>query len=186
MRYLCPKTDLVRIMKKRLLPAAAALAVAISAASTAAASPIVVTAPTAFTAPTAVVAPIAAASAAAVAPNAVAASNTAAVPTAAVAPPRRVGHRMSDREFAVLCERIERKPFKSERLELVEVGSLDSRFSCEQVCRLLAFFTFDDDRLAALALLAPHIVDRPHAEHLVDCFTFESAKQRALLLLLER
>lgn len=180
MRYLCPKTDLVRIMKKRLLPAAAALAVAISAASTAAASPIVVTAPTAFTVPTAsavptaVVAPIAAASAAAVAP------------TAATAPPRRAGHRMSDREFAVLCERIERKPFKSERLELVEVGSLDSRFSCEQVRRLLAFFTFDDDRLAALALLAPHIVDRPHAERLVDCFTFESAKQRALLLLLER
>lgn len=182
MRYLCPKTDLVRIMKKRLLPAAAALAVAISTASTAAASPIVVTTPTAFSVPTVV----AAVSAAAVAPNAVAASNTAAAPTAAVAPPRRAGHRMSDREFAVLCERIERKPFKSERLELVEVGSLDSRFSCEQVRRLLAFFTFDDDRLAALALLAPHIVDRPHAERLVDCFTFESAKQRALLLLLER
>ena len=149
MRYLCPKTDLVRIMKKRLLPAAAALAVAISAASTAAASPIVVTAPTAFTVPTAsavptaVVAPIAAASAAAVAP------------TAATAPPRRAGHRMSDREFAVLCERIERKPFKSERLELVEVGSLDSRFSCEQVLLALPKVWLNFDTFFAYAWNCP-------------------------------
>lgn len=109
-----------------------------------------------------------------------------AAPLFASAAPPRHEPRMSDREFAVLYRRVQEKMFKADRLELIEIGSLDSRFGCEQCERLLRLFDFDDDRLAALAFLAPHIVDRRRAERLLDCFTFDSSKKRALQLLFDR
>lgn len=97
-------------------------------------------------------------------------------------PPHRPP-RMSDREFAVLYGHVEKKTFKEDRLLLIEIGSLDSRFDVGQCLRLLGFFDFDDDKLRALALLAPHLVDRRGADRILEGFDFESNRRRAAELL---
>ncbi len=95
-------------------------------------------------------------------------------------------NRMSDREFSILYRRVKEKSFKDDRFELIEIGSLDSRFDTAQCLQLLELFDFDDDRLRALAFLAPHLVDRRGADRLLDCFTFESSRKQAAKLLLDR
>lgn len=95
-------------------------------------------------------------------------------------------NRMSDREFAILYRHVKEKTFKDDRFELIEIGSLDSRFNTAQCRQLLELFDFDDDRLRALAVLAPHLTDRRGAGRLLDGFTFETSRKQATKLLLDR
>lgn len=97
----------------------------------------------------------------------------------------RSAARMSEREFAILYRHVKEKSFPEERFELIEIGSLDSRFGCDQCRQLLELFSFDDDRLKALAFLAPHITDRRNASQLLELFTFPSNREQAMKLLLE-
>ncbi|MDO4164334.1 MAG: DUF4476 domain-containing protein [Bacteroides sp.] len=107
-------------------------------------------------------------------------------PPAEVIPPDRmpqdVGY-MSRDEFAILYNRVKKKPFKSDKLELVEVGSLDSRFSCEQCGRIMSLFSFDDDRLAVLELMGPHVVDPHNVSYITQVLTFPASREKALRIM---
>jgi len=99
---------------------------------------------------------------------------------------RRHGHRggdcgryMSKREFEVLYSKVKDKPFSRDKFELIEVGSLDSRFACYQCRRMMELFSFDDERLEVLELMAPHIVDSENGELLFDALNFENNKEKA-------
>lgn len=96
---------------------------------------------------------------------------------------RRCGEYMSDREFDLLYNKVKNKNFKSDRLELIEVGSLDSRFACRQCRKMMELFAFDDDRMEVLRLMAPRVVDTENAALVTDAITFDSKKHEAALLL---
>lgn len=90
---------------------------------------------------------------------------------------------MNDFEFNVLYTRIKNKPFKNDKLELVEVGSLDSRFSCRQCADIMLLFSFDDEKMAVLEFMAPHVVDRENAGIIMDNLSFSSSREKAASLL---
>lgn len=99
---------------------------------------------------------------------------------------RRNGHRcdddgryMSKQEFEVLYAKVKGKSFGDDKLELIEIGSLDSRFACHQCRRIMDLFSFEDEKLEALMLMAPHIVDMENGELIVEALTFESNKEKA-------
>lgn len=99
---------------------------------------------------------------------------------------RRRGEYMSDREFDLLYNKVKNKSFRNDRLELIEVGSLDSRFACRQCRKMMELFTFDDDRMEVLRLMGCHVVDPENAALVTDAFTFDSKKHEAALLLRSR
>ena len=43
----------------------------------------------------------------------------------------------------------------------------------------MKIFTFDDERLRALSMMAPHIVDPQNATDIYKLFTFDSDKEKA-------
>ena len=93
---------------------------------------------------------------------------------------------MSAQEFDVLYRKVKEKAFKEQQMELIEIGSLDSRFACHQCRRIMEIFKFDDDKLRVLDIMAPHIVDKKNAPMLIDALTFESNKNKAVEILRRR
>lgn len=90
---------------------------------------------------------------------------------------------MGKQDFQFLYETIKGKSFEKDRLELLSVGVLDNYFSCRQCAKLLSIYSFDSDRLKALEIMANHIVDLDNADLVIDVFTFESNKDKAVKLL---
>lgn len=93
---------------------------------------------------------------------------------------------MSAQEFDVLYRKVKEKAFKEQQMELIEIGSLDSRFACHQCRRIMEIFKFDDDKLRVLNIMAPHTVDKKNVPMLIDALTFENNKNKAVEILKRR
>lgn len=86
---------------------------------------------------------------------------------------------MPGERFAELARQLEREAFPSNALNTLELVAADHRFTVEQTVRLIGIFQFPSDRVRALELAAPRLVDRENAYRLLEAFTFESEKDEA-------
>lgn len=120
-------------------------------------------------------------------------SNPTPVPPIAICPPKdmdydrplppthnhgRPGRSMNERDFKELYNKVKAKPFKDDQLELLAVGAVNNFFTCNQCIRLMSIYTFDDDKLKVVELLAPHIVDRENYEDIIDSLSFLSSEEK--------
>lgn len=90
----------------------------------------------------------------------------------------RPGRSMNERDFKELYNKVRAKPFKDDQLELLAVGAVNNFFTCKQCIQLMSIYTFDDDKLKVLELIAPHIVDRENYEDIIDSLTFMSSEEK--------
>lgn len=90
----------------------------------------------------------------------------------------RPGRSMNEKDFNELYNKVRAKPFKDDQLELLAVGAVNNFFTCKQCIRLMSIYTFDDDKLKVLELIAPHIVDRENYEDIIDSLTFLSSEEK--------
>lgn len=90
---------------------------------------------------------------------------------------------MNDRDFQYLYKTIKKKSFEKDRLELLSVGVLDNYFSCRQCAKIMSLYSFDDDKLEVLDIMARHIVDLDNAHLILDSFKFESDRRKAANML---
>lgn len=88
-------------------------------------------------------------------------------------------HIMNERDFQFLYKTIKKKSFDKDRLELLSVGVLDNHFSCRQCAQLMSIFSFDNDKLEVLDIMAEHIVDIENAAFIFESITFESNREKA-------
>lgn len=93
------------------------------------------------------------------------------------------GHIMNDRDFQYLYKTIKKKSFAKDRLELLSVGVLDNYFSCRQCAKIMSLYSFDDDKLEVLDIMADHIVDVENADTILKSFKFDSNQRKAANLL---
>jgi len=89
------------------------------------------------------------------------------------------GYCLSDASFSILYNKVKKVSFNNEKYDLIEVASLGGYFSCQQAASLMRMFSFDDERLKVLRIVAPHIVDVQNAGDIYKLFTFDSGKQKA-------
>lgn len=99
-------------------------------------------------------------------------------------PPTFPGHQgvyknmlMNDRDFGLLCNRIKKESFDDDKIGLLEIGTINSCFTCLQCRTILSLFTFDDDKMKAIRLMRGKIADKENLKLITDCFTFESEKE---------
>lgn len=74
---------------------------------------------------------------------------------------------MNDRDFENLYNKVKRKPFKDDQMELLSVGVVNSYFTCKQTARLMSLFTWDDEKIQILNMVSKRIVDRENGEQIV-------------------
>lgn len=94
-------------------------------------------------------------------------------------PPHRYEYNLSDEDYAVLYNKVKKASFDDNKLDLIEVASLGCYYSCQQTARIMKLFSFDDDKLKALRLMARRIVDPHNAVDIYRQFTFSDDKDKA-------
>lgn len=81
--------------------------------------------------------------------------------------------------FQELYQKVKDKPFKDERLKILREVASQSDFTCDEIVQLMKIFNFDDERLEALVILEPTIIDRENTDRIVDSMTFISGEEKA-------
>lgn len=93
---------------------------------------------------------------------------------------------MNKEAFSNLYETIKRKSFDDERMELLSVGIVKSYFSCDQCAGLISLFTWDDNKMKAIDLMADRLVDPENGEVIVkqlsSMFKQDDARKRLGLM----
>lgn len=109
-----------------------------------------------------------------------------AYPPIAICPPAPVeeipslAHPTDDQKwFQELYQKVKDKPFKDERLKILREAARQSDFTCDEIVQLMKIFNFDDERLEALVILEPTIIDRENTDRIVDSMTFISGEEKA-------
>lgn len=81
--------------------------------------------------------------------------------------------------FQELYQKVKDKPFKDERPKILREAARQSDFTCDEIVQLMKIFNFDDERLEALVILEPTIIDRENTDRIVDSMTFISGEEKA-------
>ncbi len=97
--------------------------------------------------------------------------------------PDAMPYSLSEADFAHLYGKVQKASFDDNKFDLLEVATIGCYYTCAQSARLIKIFSFDDGRLRALRIMAPHIVDPQNAIRITELFTFSDAKDRALRML---
>lgn len=92
---------------------------------------------------------------------------------------------MDDASFRKLVERLNQEEFSEDKLKILEVAASHNYFYVYQVCKVLEGFTDGEDRLKALRLLWPVVVDRENGFKILSLFEFEDEKSQAEKILKE-
>lgn len=90
----------------------------------------------------------------------------------------RPGRIINDSDFQQLYNKVKSKPFKDDQLELLAIGVANRYFSCQQSIKLMSIYTFDDDKLKVLDIVAPRIADPENYEDIVRSLSFLSSQDK--------
>lgn len=88
-------------------------------------------------------------------------------------------YELSEGDFSLLYGKVKKASFTDNKCDLLQMACLGCWFTCRQAARLLILFSFDDDKLRALHLMAPRLVDLGYANEIYDVFTFSSNREKA-------
>ena len=88
------------------------------------------------------------------------------------------GYCLDDASFSILYNKVKNASFDDNKFDLLQVASLGCYYSCAQTARMMRLFTFDDDRMKVLRLMASRIVDPQNSADIYRLFDFESEKAK--------
>ena len=92
---------------------------------------------------------------------------------------------MHRKDFNMMCEVVKDASFSDKKIGVIKVACISSYFDSKQCAKLLSLFSFENDKLEALKVLAPRIVDF-NPKEILKQFTFSSNKDKAMEILSER
>lgn len=85
---------------------------------------------------------------------------------------------LDDASFSKLYNKVRNASFNDTKFDLIEVASLGCWYSCAQTARMMRIFTFSDDRMKVLRLMAFRIVDPQNSADIYGIFTFGNDKAK--------
>jgi hypothetical protein len=98
-------------------------------------------------------------------------------------PPPQVLSPMGDATLRSLVQQINGVPFSSDKLDVLRQAANGNFFLVDQVSRLLPLFVHSADRISALQILAPLILDRPNNFKIIPLFQFSGDRSTAQKIL---
>ena len=95
-------------------------------------------------------------------------------------------HAMRDKDFDMMVGIVKKASFDDKKIDVMRVACIGSYFSSRQCARLLSLLSFDDNKVKALEVIAPRLVDMNNADDIVKKFSFSSSKDKAVSILQRR
>ena len=95
-------------------------------------------------------------------------------------------HAMRDKDFNMMVDIVKKASFEDKKIDVIRVACIGSYFSSRQCARLVSLLSFDDNKVKALEVIAPRLVDMNNADDIVKKFSFSSSKDKAVSILQRR
>ena len=95
-------------------------------------------------------------------------------------------HAMRDKDFEMMAGIVKNASFGDRKIDVIRVACIGSYFSSRQCAQLLSLLSFDNDKVKALEVIAPRLVDMNNADDIVKKFSFSSSKDKAVSILQHR
>ncbi|MFO7896581.1 MAG: DUF4476 domain-containing protein [Candidatus Cloacimonadales bacterium] len=83
---------------------------------------------------------------------------------------------MNSSDFQRLLNNIKAESFADDQLSVLNMAVPHSYFSINQLIQIVDLFTFDDDKISAVEIVAPKIVDLQNGHNLLNAFTYSDDK----------
>ena len=93
---------------------------------------------------------------------------------------------MRDSDFSMMYKIVKEASFDKNKINIIRVACIASNFSSKQCARLLALLSFDDNKLEALKVMAPRLVEFDNYNKILNQFSFSSSREKAAKILLKR
>lgn len=84
---------------------------------------------------------------------------------------------MSERDFTILLSRLQTESFSDDQLSIVRTAANSNFFLVGQAETVLDVFSFEDDKLEAVRILYPQVLDKENSFKLYGKFTFSDSKE---------
>lgn len=84
---------------------------------------------------------------------------------------------LSGPELEGLIATLKKESFPDDRLRVLRTAAARSYFTVDQVLQILPVFSFEDDRLEAVRILWPRVLDRDQGHRIYEAFTFPDSKE---------
>ena len=93
---------------------------------------------------------------------------------------------MRDKDFEMMAGIVKNASFGDRKIDVIRVACIGSYFSSRQCAKLLSLLSFDDNKIKALEVIAPRLVDMENADNIIKEFSFSSSKDKAVSILQRR
>ena len=93
---------------------------------------------------------------------------------------------MRDKDFEMMAGIVKKASFDDKKIDVIRVACIGSYFSSRQCAQLLSLLSFDDNKMKALEVIAPRMVDMENADKIIKEFSFSSNKEKAVSILKRR
>ncbi len=88
-----------------------------------------------------------------------------------------VSKAMSDSEFQRLLSNVESESFADDQLSVVRIAAGSKYFTCNQLIQLVDVFSFADEKIEAVRIVYPKVIDKGNAHNIVGAFTYSDDKK---------
>jgi hypothetical protein len=93
---------------------------------------------------------------------------------------------MRDKDFEMMAGIVKNTSFDDKKIDVIRVACIGSYFSSRQCAQLLSLLSFDENKVKALEIIAPRMVDMNNVDDIVKKFSFSSSKDKAVSILKRR
>jgi hypothetical protein len=83
---------------------------------------------------------------------------------------------MNSADFQRLLNNIKAESFADDQLSVLNMAVRHSYFNIDQLIQIVNLFTFADEKVEAVKVVAPKIVDLQNAHNLLNAFTYSDDK----------
>ena len=104
---------------------------------------------------------------------------------AAAAPNEKSPKAMGPTRFAKLLQQVKAADFADEKALVLKTAAKRNHFDCSQLARVVAAMEFGDEKLSAVRIMAPRLVDPDNAHEVLAEFEFAAEKRKAAEILNE-
>jgi hypothetical protein len=93
-------------------------------------------------------------------------------------PPQPQVYPIAEAQLQNLIRAVSKEPFGDGKIRVVELAAPSQHFLVPQVLRILQKFSFSQDKLSAVRVLWPRVLDRQNAYQLEQAFNFSADKEQ--------
>lgn len=104
-------------------------------------------------------------------------------PAPAMAPPPPVQVAMDAARFRKLLAQVKGAAFEDERQTVLSTAARRNWFNCAQLGQIVDVISFADEKVAAVRVIAPKLVDRENSHEVLGKFTFDDDRAEAAKIL---